>query len=109
MKRYRNNYYNGDITDVCNVRTAWAKPVNKTEAEKAVKGWLKADAKPMNMALGGQVKKIETYNGADGQPAYHIVYLKPSGFVIVAADDAVEPIIGFVNSDTYDPSPENPS
>ena len=28
--------------------------------------------------------------------------------MIVAADDAVEPIIGFVNSDTYDPSPQNP-
>ena len=47
---------------------AWAHPVNKTEAEKAVKGWLKADATPMNMSLGGQINKVDTYNGA-GWPA----------------------------------------
>jgi len=34
--------------------------------------------------------------------------LEPSGFVIVSADDLVEPIIGFADDGTYEPSPENP-
>ena len=88
---------------------ALAKPVNKTDAEKMVKGWLKTDPKPLNAKLGGQVAETEVFNGADGSPAYYIVYLNPSGFVIVAADDLVEPVIGFVSGDAfYDPSPENP-
>ena len=59
--------------------------------------------------LGGQVAETEVYNGPDGSAAYYIVYLNPSGFVIVAADDLVEPVIGFVSGDAfYDPSPENP-
>lgn len=86
-----------------------AKPVNKTDAEKMVKGWLKTDPKPLNAKLGGQIAQIEAYNGEDGTPAYYIVYLSPSGFVIVPADDLVEPVIGFVSGDTfYDPSLENP-
>ena len=86
-----------------------AKPVNKTDAGKMVAGWLKTNPKPLNAKLGGQVAATEVYNGADGSPAYYIVYLNPSGFVIVAADDAVEPVVGFVSGDAfYDPSPENP-
>ena len=35
-----------------------AKPVNKTDAEKMVKGWLKTDPKPLNAQLGGQVASV---------------------------------------------------
>ena len=45
-----------------------AKPVNKTDAEKMVKGWLKTDPKPLNAQLGGQVAETEVYNGEDGTP-----------------------------------------
>jgi hypothetical protein len=34
--------------------------------------------------------------------------LQPAGYVIVAADDVVEPIIGFADDGQYDPSPANP-
>jgi hypothetical protein len=86
-----------------------AKPVNKTDAEKMVKGWLKTDPKPLNAKLGGQIAETAIYNGQDGKPAYYIVYLNPSGFMIVPADDLVEPVIGFVTGDAfYDPSLENP-
>ena len=37
-----------------------------------------------------------------------MVYLDPSGFVIVAADDLVEPIIGFAGAGQFDPSASNP-
>lgn len=85
-----------------------ARPTTTTEAEKAVIGWLKADAQPLNATLGQQVAGVETFTNNFGEPIYYIVYLQPSGFVIVSADDLVEPIIGFVNGDIYDPSPDNP-
>ena len=87
----------------------WARPVNKTEAEKAVKGWLKTDPKPLNAILGSEVETTDVFSGDDGIPVYYVVYLKPSGFVIVSADDIVEPVVCFVTGDAYyDPSPENP-
>ena len=52
--------------------------------------------------------RVETFTDNYGEPVYYIVYLEPSGFVIVSADDLVEPIIGFADDGTYEPSPENP-
>ena len=90
----------------CN--TLWAAPTTAYQAENVVKGWLRADGQPLNTALGQQVKKVETFTGDDGERIYYIVYLQPSGFVIVPADDLVEPIIGFVEQGSYDPSLANP-
>jgi len=85
----------------------FAKPVNSSHAEKVVKGWLSVDARPLDMPLGKHIKKVDTFSCPNSEPAYHIVYLEPSGFVIVPADDAVEPIIGFVSHGTYDASADN--
>jgi hypothetical protein len=86
----------------------WARPTTADEAEKVVTGWLKADPKPLGTSLGRQVRKVETFTNNSGEAIYYIVYLQPTGFVIVSADDLVEPIIGFVQGDRFDPSPENP-
>jgi len=86
----------------------WGRPTTAEEAEKLVVGWLKADPKPLGMSLGQQVREVETSRNESGEAIYYIVYLQPYGFVIVSADDLVEPIIGFVQGDSFDPSPENP-
>ena len=86
----------------------WARPTTQNETEKVVMGWLKANPQPLGAALGRQVTKIETYTDDYGNPLYYIVYLQPNGFVIVSADDLIEPIIGFVEDGIYDPSPANP-
>jgi hypothetical protein len=86
----------------------WARPTTQQEAEKVVKAWLKASPQPLGTALGRQVTNIETYTDDGGNPLYYIVYLQPNGFVIVSADDLIEPIIGFAEDGIYDPSPTNP-
>jgi hypothetical protein len=88
--------------------TLTAKPTTAYQAEKAVKGWLRADAHPLDTALGQHVTNVETFTNDSGEPIYYIVYLQPSGFVIVPADDLVEPIIGFVEQGIFDPSLDNP-
>ena len=37
-----------------------------------------------------------------------MVYLAPSGFVVVPADDRADPVIAFAPAGRYDPSPKNP-
>lgn len=78
------------------------------KAEKAVRGWLKADVQPLGTALGQQIMSVETFSDDDGQTIYYVVYLQPSGFVIVPGDDRVEPIICFAPVGRYDPSDDNP-
>jgi Peptidase C10 family/Spi protease inhibitor/Carboxypeptidase regulatory-like domain/Disaggregatase related/Right handed beta helix region len=85
----------------------WARPTTADEAALVATGWLKADPQPFGAALGRQVMNVQTFSAGNG-PAYYIVNLQPSGFVIVPADDSIEPIVGFADDGTYDPSPENP-
>ena len=86
----------------------YAKPMSKQQAEKMVKGWLKLDPNPLRTPLGNKVSKVDVYTNDNGQPTYYVIYLQPSGFVIVPADDMVEPIIAFADDGAFDPSLDNP-
>jgi len=85
-----------------------AKPVSVEKAQQAVKGWLKADARPLGATLGQKLKKTDTFRDERGQIIYYVVYLQPSGFVIVPADDTLEPVLAFSDHGTYNSSLDNP-
>jgi len=86
----------------------WARPATPYEAELVVTGWLRTDARPLDAALGRNVLDVETVTGDHGELIYYVVHLDPSGFVIVSADDRVEPIIAFADDGTFEPSPAGP-
>jgi len=86
----------------------WARQTTEYEAEMVVSGWLKESPQPLGATLGRRVRDIETFTGQDDRLAYYIVNLEPSGYVIVSADDRIEPIIGFAADGAYDLSFENP-
>ncbi len=85
-----------------------AGPVKKQQAEKMVRGWLKADKRPLGVLLGRQIKNTDTFYNEAGEPIYYVIYLQPSGFVIAPADDRVEPIICIAAGQTYSSSDDNP-
>jgi len=86
-----------------------ANPTSNFQAKRAVQNWIAMDAKPLKESIGSKVKGVLTYNDNHGAPFYHIVYMEPQGFVIVAGDDLIEPIIAFVpDGKQYDDSPDNP-
>jgi hypothetical protein len=87
---------------------ALAAPVTSKQAASVVTGWLSLDRTPLGETLGTSVRRVETFNDQAGSPLYYIAYLDPSGFVIVAADDLVEPIVGFAVAGQFDPSADNP-
>jgi len=83
-------------------------PVSSRQAQQVVQAWLRAGAHPLDARIGQDFASVETYNDAQGLPLYYVVYLKPSGYAIVPADDLIEPIIAFAAHGRYDPSPANP-
>ena len=87
---------------------AVAAPVTAKNATTAVINWLHADRMPLGETLGGTILRVDTFSDKSGNPIYYVVYLDPSGFVIVAGDDLVEPIVGFARAGQYDPSSQNP-
>ncbi len=86
----------------------WAKAVPSSLAHEVVNGWLAKEAKPMGSPLGSEVESVKTFTDSNGQPVYYVVDLKPSGFVVVSADDLVEPIVCFSSGGSYDSSAHNP-
>ena len=86
----------------------FAKPVAREDAAKAVSGWLKQPGRGLRAPIGNAVKETAVFTDAAGKPEYYVVYLQPSGFVIVPADDLVEPIICFSPSGAYVASDKNP-
>ena len=87
---------------------AAADPTTGAQAETAVRRWLALDRRPLKTALGGDAHEVKTFRDPAGAALYHVVRLEPAGFIIVAGDDRVEPIIAFVRAGSYDPSPNNP-
>jgi len=86
----------------------WTRPTTPQEAQLAVAGWLTGNAEPFDVPLGNLVADVQTVTGEAGEPAYYVVHLIPSGFVIVPADDLVEPILSFTNAQSYEPSAQDP-
>jgi len=85
-----------------------AEPVSDEQAGMVVLGWLKTDARPLGACLGRDIKRVETYSSKNSGPLYYVVYLQPEGFVIVPADDMLEPIIAFAPKGIYEHSPDKP-
>ena len=74
---------------------ATADPITGDQALAAVQRWLGLNPKRFGAEVERAAKGVTAYPGADGQTAYYIVVLSPAGFVVVAADDLVEPIVAF--------------
>ena len=88
--------------------SALAEPVSSRQAAGAVTAWLSRSQAPLNETLGTSVRHVNSFRDKGGVILYYIVDLDPSGFVIVAGDDLIEPIIGFVANGAYDPSESTP-
>lgn len=93
---------------ICFASETWGAPVDSTTAADTVKGWLQTEQSPLGAKLGKQIGRVESHRDSAGATLYHIVNLKPTGFVIVAGDDAAEPIVAFISQGSFDPSEKNP-
>ncbi|MDA3895294.1 MAG: C10 family peptidase [Desulfobacteraceae bacterium] len=86
-----------------------AKVTTIDQARTVVTNWLTLDVNPMDAKMGLRISNIEIYNDSSANtPLYYVVKLDPEGFVIVSADDLVEPIVGFTAQGAYDSSLDNP-
>lgn len=84
-------------------RSVVAAPVTSASADTAARHWLGRHPQPMASQIGTEVREVKTYAGTDGKPAYYVVALNPEGFLLVAADDLVQPVLGFSATGEFDP------
>lgn len=87
---------------------AVSQPTSLNQASAIVTAWLKHDPQPLGARLGKSAGNVIPYSAASSRIDYYVVNLVPSGFVIVPADDLVEPIIAFAPMGHYNPMTPNP-
>lgn len=86
-----------------------ALPTSPDQAKKVVRNWIAIDNQPLDASIGTSIKEVVTFKDNNNEPLYHVVYMEPHGFIIVAGDDLVEPIVAFVPQGiTYSASLDNP-
>ncbi|NTV73051.1 MAG: hypothetical protein HGA66_02460 [Holophaga sp.] len=86
---------------------ALAAPVTATQAGIAAGAWLQRTPRPLETALHAGLEGIESHVDTDGRILYHQVKLEGGGFLVLAPDDTLEPVIAFAAQGSLDPDPEN--
>jgi hypothetical protein len=88
--------------------TTWAAPVTADTATSTVQGWLRQDHRPLGKQLSNKVKRTEAVKNAAGDVLYYVVHLDPAGFVVLPADDAVDPVVAFSATGSFDAASQSP-
>ena len=86
----------------------WAGPISEDQAGRLGQGWLWQCARPLGAVLGPRVESVETYHNEQGTALFHVISLEPQGYLVVAADDRIEPVVAFSSGRRFDASAENP-
>ena len=89
-------------------QTASGAPVDPQTVAAVVKNWQRINPAPLGAPLGDKNKNIEAFRDPAGGILFYLVSLDPRGFVVVSADDRVEPVICFSGRKNYRPSGEDP-
>ncbi|MFO7535028.1 MAG: C10 family peptidase [Kiritimatiellia bacterium] len=76
--------------------TGSAAPVSEEDVVAAARGWLAVtDANPLQESLGTGLLSLEAATNEQGEALYYAVALEKGGVLVLAADDAIEPVIAF--------------
>jgi hypothetical protein len=75
---------------------AFGAAIGENQARQAVSNWLYDKSDHFDENLGLCIETVKKYQGGQaGDIGYYLVILKPSGWVIVPADDRYSPIQSF--------------
>lgn len=77
-----------------------AAQVSRDTAMRAATGWLVRNPAPMETSAG-RPASVSTYSDDSGRALFHVVSLEPTGFVVMAADDEVEPVFAFSSESKF--------
>ncbi len=85
-----------------------AAPVSPDRAGKVASAWARSSQQHLGKRMNRTIQQVKTFPDASGESMFHVILLDGGGFVVVPADDEVEPIIAFSSNGTLEEDPENP-
>lgn len=88
--------------------TAAAASVSREQALAVAAAWAGLSPEAMHHVHGSVAGTVTAVRDARGQTDFYAVDLAPSGYVVISADDTVEPVIAFSTTDTFHATPGHP-
>ncbi|MBN1764987.1 MAG: C10 family peptidase [Sedimentisphaerales bacterium] len=85
-----------------------AEPVNWERASQVAGNWLRRETRPLGAVLSREIEEIRVYRDSTDAPVYYVADLKDTGYIIVAPDDMVEPIIAIVPAGNFNAADDDP-
>ena len=86
---------------------ASANQVSREMALRAAAGWLARNPAPMDAAVG-HAAGATTCSDESGSPLFYVLHLAPHGFLVIVADDEVEPVLAFSGESDFAAQPGTP-
>ncbi len=85
-------------------------PVDGDKARLFAERWLDAVDQPLGADFSAQssIASVAAINNSAGELIAYNVTLSPAGYVIISADDRIQPVITFSGSGSFDNLPANP-
>ena len=88
--------------------SAHTAPVSAKRAEKVASAWARSSQNHLGKPMKRTSRQVNTFTDDDGEEMFHIIHLDEGGFVVLPADDEIEPIIAFASEGALEANPENP-
>jgi len=82
--------------------TVWAAPVSVDQATQAGQAWLAANASPMGAALPSTLGRVTAVKDKAGNVIAYALELVPSGYLVLSADDRIQPVMAFAATGQYE-------
>ncbi|PKK89868.1 MAG: hypothetical protein CVV64_11995 [Candidatus Wallbacteria bacterium HGW-Wallbacteria-1] len=82
---------------------AFAAEIDSSAALVAASGWLRLGTDPIESFSDREPGFVETFTGEDLKPLFHAVSLIPEGYILISADDRIEPVISFSPRGSFSP------
>jgi len=86
----------------------WAAPTDPGQARSFVESWLNANRMPLGERMPLTVADVQPGKDDNGQTIFYVVSLVPEGYVVVAAEDRIQPVIAFSPSGSFEEAARGP-
>ena len=86
----------------------YADTVTLSYATDVVNGWLLEKSERLGMTFGDRIRWVDIVRDDEGAILFYAFSIVPTGYIIVSADDLIEPIVAFSNKGDFSGNEENP-
>lgn len=90
------------------LRTISAAPLSALQAGAAAQAWMHAGGAAIASGKASSLSRVQSVSNQHGVVLYHVAELAAGGYLVLAADDRLDPVVAYADEGGYDGGDANP-